>query len=372
MMPTYLTKIHWLAGLVILCLFLSNAHLGYAQTTEPTTTQQLTAPNVATANVASAENVPTIYGPLRYGADFNLPMTEDNFTYFESGPLAVQAVLSGQANIGGDSIVTTLLLHEQGQDFKLFCPRTGKGGNVLIGRKGFTKVEHLLEATTRVGVDSPGGLGDAIMTAILYVKGINATPKTLPNVRILESSKLRQAAFFADEIDMTILNITAWQQVQQRKPDAVLVASLYDDVPLFIDGAYYAPTKWLNDNLEVATAFCASVVKAQRALAANYDLYVAAVKELMTTAPTDDILRENWEFIRDKDFWDLKAGLNPQAIQFMAEILVKSGTLKRLPKLDDVLDLRAYRGAIKLLSPYETPVTKTESSAAMSTAVGTP
>src|SRR5947209_2548921 len=79
-------------------------------------------------------NIIQIYGPVHYGESFGLKMTRDDFTVFNTGATAAQAVVAGQADILQASTITIMALRQSGQDFKIFCPTVGTTDYLVIGR----------------------------------------------------------------------------------------------------------------------------------------------------------------------------------------------------------------------------------------------
>jgi len=196
--------------------------------------------------------VHTVYGPIHYGPEFGLNLTQDNFIIFESHATATQSVLAGQSAIVGGSFISHLILRETGLDFKVFCPLVNLDDFVIAGRNGVTQIEQLFDPAVRVAVDSPGGAAGIILDAMLQAAGTERTVAHLPNLRILESSSLRTSVFVAGGVDATVLHLTQFKQAAAEVPDAVIITSLYEDVPVFLKEAYAAPASWLEENQESA------------------------------------------------------------------------------------------------------------------------
>lgn len=293
--------------------------------------------------------VATVYGPVHYGPEFGLNMTRDDFVVFQSHATATQSVLSGQTSILGGSFISHLLLREAGQDFKVFCPFTNLDDFVIVGRNGVSQVEQLFDPDVRVAIDSPGGAAGIILNAMLQAAGIEKSVADIPNVRILESSSLRTSVFVANGVDATVLHLAQFKQSASEIPDAMIIASLYGDVPVFIKEAYAATGSWLEENQELAAAFCASVLKAARELPQDFDLYVRAVNGFVGEPPGREVLREVFDLIREYDFWPMNGGLEPESIIFMAQLAVEAGVLNGVPDPAEVVDRRPLERALELL-----------------------
>ena len=212
-----------------------------------------------------------------------------------------------------------------------------------------TEVEQLFDPDVRVAIDSPGGAAGVILNAMLQVAGTGKTVADIPNTRILESSSLRTSVFVADGVDATVLHLAQLRQSASEIPDAVIIASLYGDVPVFIKEAYAATASWLEENQELAAAFCASVLKASRELPQDFDLYVSAVNGFVGEPPGTEVLREIFDLISKYEFWPRNGDLEPEAITFMAELAVEAGILNEVPDPAEIVDRRPLERALELL-----------------------
>lgn len=310
---------------------------------------ELPVPRVALTSPTQPSYVETIYGPIHYGPEFGLNMTADDFTIFDSHATATQSALAGQADIVGGSFVSHMLVREAGEDFKVFCSFINLDDFVIAGRNGITEVEQLFDSDVRVAVDSPGGAAEIILNSMLQAAGTGMTVADIPNQNILESSGLRTSAFVADEVDATVIHLGQFRQAAEEIPDAVIIATQYGDVPIFIKEAYAAPASWLDENLDTATAFCASVIKASRDLPEDYELFQEAVNEFVGEPPDDETLQEVFDLISEYEFWPTDGGLDPEAITFMGEMAVTAGVLQEVPDPAEVVDRRPIEMALELL-----------------------
>jgi NitT/TauT family transport system substrate-binding protein len=148
---------------------------------------------------------------------------------------------------------------------------------------------------------------------------------------------------------MTALHLVQLRQLHEQMPDAVAISSLYENVPMFIKKAYAARTQWLDENQELASAFCASVLKASRELPKDFDLFVSAVNQFVGEPPNEDVLKEIFNIISTYEFWPQNGGLDTESILFMAELGRSSGLLKNIPNPEEVIDRRPLKRALELL-----------------------
>ena len=291
----------------------------------------------------------SLFGPVHYGHEFGLDFRKEDFLIFQSHAIATQSVLANQTAILGGSLVAHLLLRERGQDFKIFCSQTNLDDFVAVGRNGVTKLEQFFDPNVRVGIDSAGGAGEIILNAMFQAAGIKKRLADIPHTRLIESSGLRTSVFVANDVDATVIHLTQFNQAAREIPDAAIISALFEDVPIFLKEVFAARTSWLEENQELAAAFCASVIKASRELPKDFDLFVQGVNEFVGEPPNEDLLREIFDLLGQYDFWPINGGLAPEAITMMAELAVDGGTLKEVPNPEVVVDRRPLKRALELL-----------------------
>ncbi len=313
---------------------------------------KLTAPKVTLSDDTQASFVNVKYGPIANGSTFGIPMTTKSFTAFDSNQTATQAVLSGQAQIVGTSLMGTLAAQAAGADITTFCPYVNQDDLVLVGRNGVDSIDQLFNGKTRVSLDSPGGAADEVLNAILLSKGTDHTTKDIKNIDVLESACLRQSAWGANKVDATIIHQTQYQQIKSTVPDATIIATLYKDVPLFVKNTYAAPTAWLDKNLDTAAAFCASVMLGNAQLAGDEQTFLTAVKQYVSEPPAQADLDSLWHEATQYSFWPTAddGGLGEKTMDFMAKVGVNSGVITKTPSYSDMVDTRAIKAALKLIA----------------------
>ncbi|MQA81425.1 MAG: hypothetical protein GEV10_23585 [Streptosporangiales bacterium] len=305
-------------------------------------------PRVAFTSEVQASYVNTRYGPLNYGKDFGLDVTEKDFQTFDSHATATQTALSGRADIVGGSFISHVLVQQRGQDFKVFCPFVSLDDFVLVGRNGVSSVTDLFDKKTRVAVDSSGGAGAMILDAMLAEANAPGTSTDLPNTSIVESSGLRTSSFASGKVDATVIHVQQYNQAKTQVKDAEVIASLYDDVPIYIKEAFAAPAKWLKENKETAAGFCASVLKGNRELKKSYSTFHKAVQMYVQEPPSAAEEKELYGLIQKYEFWPEDGGLSPKAVKYMTDLGVDSGVLKKKPDNNAIVDRDVLKRAVAL------------------------
>lgn len=295
--------------------------------------------------------VATKYGVLTYGKDFGLNMTPEDFTTFESHSIATQTVLSGKADVVAGSFVSDLLLIDKGQKFKAFCPYISQDDFVIAGANGVKTIGQLFDKGTRVAMDSPGGAGSVIFDAMIQAAGESRSTGDMPNPQILESSGLRESAYAAGKVDATVIHEAQYKEAAPQVKQPVVIATLYKEVPNYLKEVQAAPTAWLDKNTETAASYCAAVLKGMRVLKGDFSLFQQASQKYSETEKLDEAtLKTIHGLIAEYGFWPSEdGGLDKKTVDFMSQVAVKSGLIKKAPAYEDVVDRRVLDRALEIL-----------------------
>ena len=289
------------------------------------------------------------YGIVEEGPAFGLNATVDDMLTFDSHAVATQAVLSGDADVVGGSFVSNMLVNQQGEDFKAFCPFVKNDDFVLVSSPGIDAIGDIFADDVSVALDSPGGAGDIILNAMLQAAGEERTTADIPGIQILESSGLRTTAFASGDVDVTLVHLTQYNsEILPAVPEAQIISRLYEDVPTFLKETFAAPTSWIDENLETAAAICAAVISGSRTLVGDRAAFDEAVNTYVAEPPEASQLDEVYPLINN-DFWPIDTGITEEAATFMAEVAVASGVLDEVPAYDDIVDSRPFEMALELL-----------------------
>lgn len=311
---------------------------------------------VATTSPTQPNWVATKYGVVKYGPELGLDMTIDDFVTFDSHSVATQTALGGEADVVAGSFVSHLLLIDQGQEFKVFCPYISQDDFVIAGANGVDSIDQLFEPGTRVAMDSPGGAGSVIFDAMLQARGETRTTADMPGQQILESSGLRTSAYAAGEVDVTIIHEPQFQEAAPQVQDPVIIATLYKEVPEYLKEAQAAPTAWLDENKEAAATYCAAALLGMEELTNDYDAFVEAAAEYSQIDPLpEDVLKESHDLIVEYGFWPYEdGGLSEENVAFMAGVAVNSGLLDEAPAYEDVVHTEVLERALEIAAEYGT------------------
>jgi ABC-type nitrate/sulfonate/bicarbonate transport system substrate-binding protein len=288
------------------------------------------------------------FGLFERASDFGVTYTEDNNKVFDSHSIAVQTVLSGDADVVGGSFVATMLVNQAGQDFRSFCPFIKNDDFVLVTREPVDGLSALFDDELSVAIDSPGGAGDIILNSMLQAAGETRTVQDLPGAQIIESSGLRTTTFAAGEVDASLVHLTQLQdEILPVVPDAYIVSRMWEDVPVFLKNTLSAPTEWLDENQELAAGLCAAIIQGSRELVADEEAFNAAVEKYVDEPPMAE-LPVIFPLITDQ-FWPLETGITEEEVQTMAEASIAAGVLEEIPAYEDVVDPRPFERALEMV-----------------------
>jgi ABC-type nitrate/sulfonate/bicarbonate transport system substrate-binding protein len=304
--------------------------------------------------------VPQAQGPWRYGEEFGLnEEDEGDIQGFDSHATAAQILLADRADVIGTGFSNIVQLVEKGQDLRVFCPVQAKTSEHLMG-VGVSSLEQITDPDVRVGIDSPGGLINYLMNSVFAAKGLTdesgdvLTVDDLENVKILEDGGLRLAALASGDINVGSLDVFEQAQLAKQATDEVTVLSITAaDIDHALGNIFAAKKSWIDENPERAAAFCATVLKANRELASDFELYKEWALHSIEPPPDDETLQTNWDFTREYQVWPYNADeLSEENFAADIEVLVNSGLLEESAfdfAFEDVVDVGPANAAVELL-----------------------
>jgi hypothetical protein len=301
-------------------------------------------------------------GAWRFGPEFGFSdQDEGDIRAVDSHATAAQILLSGQADVLEATFIVTAQLVQQGQEVKAFCPEEVDTQEHLVGI-GISDLADITDPGIRVGIVSPGGLINYLMNHVFRARGLTneegepLTVDDLENVKILEDGGLRIAALAADEIDVGSLELDDIEELKKQLGEDATINILSvtaEDIEDAIGSVLMAKTEWIEEDPERAAAFCASVLKSTRTLAADFDTYLEWATEAGGLEVDEEQLRTNWDFIREHGVWPFDADvLNEEAVATDIEVLIDSGLLEESASelsFEDLVDRGPADRAVEML-----------------------
>jgi ABC-type nitrate/sulfonate/bicarbonate transport system substrate-binding protein len=291
------------------------------------------------------------HAPELFGDKFGLA-SNNTLTEFEDEGAAAQVLVSGGADVGSTGVTQVIQLIGRGQKLKAFCPVQVDSTEHLAGLTSkITSLEQITDPNIRVAVDSPGGLVNFIMNLVFQEKGMGITVSDLENVVVLGDGSERLAALAAGQVDVGSVDLFELPDLQKQVgADAVTTLSVTAEDADFVANIYYASTKWLDENTDLAGRFCAATLYSNRVLASDYNQYKAAVDKYVEGGVDESITKTNWDFARKYQIWPYNDDvLTPEAITTIIDVGVASGLLEASAKdykFEDIVDTRPMKIAM--------------------------
>ena len=289
-----------------------------------------------------------------FGNKFGLAK-DNKLTEFEDETAAAQVLVAGRADVESSGMTQLIQLIDKGQKVKAFCPIQVDSTEQLVGLKDkITSLDQITDPDVRVAVDSPGGLVNFIMNLVFQEKGLGITVNDLENVTILGDGSQRLAALAAKEVDVGSVDLFELPDLQKQiGADAVSLLSVTAADADFVANIYLAQSSWLDENTDLAGRYCATTLYSNRALAADYDQYNAALEKYIEGGVDEKIAKTNWDFARKYDVWPYNANvLSPEAVKTIIDVGIASGLLEESTRdltYKDIVDTRPMGIATKLL-----------------------
>jgi ABC-type nitrate/sulfonate/bicarbonate transport system substrate-binding protein len=289
-----------------------------------------------------------------FGDQFGLPEGNE-LTEFEDESVAIQVLVSGEADLLAGALSGLTQLIQEDQDLKAFCPVQVDSTEQLAGlTDAITSLDQITDPNIRVAVDSPGGLVNFIMNLVFQEKGLGITVNDLQNVTVLGDGSQRLAALAAGEVDVGSVDLFELPDLEKQVgAENVTVLSVTAEDADFIANVLIAKTEWLDENTDLAARWCASVLYSNRVLASDYDQYKDAVDTYVEGGVDEEIIRTNWEFARKYSVWPYNTDvLNSEAISTFIDVAIESGVLEESAReltFEDVVDTRPMEMAMEML-----------------------
>jgi ABC-type nitrate/sulfonate/bicarbonate transport system substrate-binding protein len=289
-----------------------------------------------------------------FGDKFGLA-SNNQLTEFEDEGAAAQVLVSGGADAGSTGLTQVIQLISRGQKLKAFCPVQVDSTEQLVGiTSKINSLNQITDPKIRVAVDSPGGLVNFIMNLVFQQKGLGVKVSDLKNVTVLGDGSQRLAALAAGQVDVGSVDLFELPDLQKQVgAENVTTLSVTAADADFLANIYYASTKWLDENTDLAGRFCAATLYSNRVLAADYKQYKAAVDKYIKGGVDESITKTNWDFARKYQIWPYNDDvMTPEAIKTVIDVGVASELLESPAKdytFDDIVDTRPLKIAMDLV-----------------------
>ena len=285
-----------------------------------------------------------VVSPFMFADDFGLHLNLDQLETFSSSTTSRQVMMSGGLDATSGSFIGGVQMIESGQSVKFFCPGTTGYTALVLGVGDIQALTDIDPETTPVSIEPPGGPSNLFMDLVFRSQDLDFRTSDFKNTVVLDDSPLRLSALIRGDAKVAIIDVEMLPELQSALgEDQVHVLS---DVMADVGGdalfnGFMATTDWLDANPDVAAQLCATILKGNQALNADFDLFRDVNMQYLDYDVTEDELRFTWEDIaRYGIFPESSEGLGKDRVNAVIEASLESGVLS-----DDVRNL-AYEDIV--------------------------
>lgn len=263
-------------------------------------------------------------------------------TLYPNPVTALQAVLTGEADIGSADPPIIINANQEGQDLRIFGLQQSIGYSMVAPQSISEPAE--LEGM-RVGYHSPGSMTRGL--AFLAAERFGFTPEWLA----IEGSEVRLEALLNGQLDATVLDLEQTANLIASHGDEYYVLIPFSqEFPGLMGGGLYASPEWLEENAEAAQCLVEEIILANRALVDDKEFFK---EEILRLVGTTSGLEENPElldavaetFIQNNVF-DVNGGLTQEAAEDTVDIYVEIGDLEEASPFDSWATMEIIEAAL--------------------------
>lgn len=253
--------------------------------------------------------------------------------YFKSGPVSVQALLSGDTDIihGDFGVVMSAL--QSGADLKGFAVSAATNAYTLVAKKEITSLKELegrIFATS-----APGDTSDYLPRILLKKEGVDITKV---NWKPTGSSSARMTALLTGQIDATVVwPDAAYDLLQKGGGNFQVLAVVGEKIPGFLQSVYTTKSDYIKAHPDIILAITKATIQSARWCLQNRDEFVDKAIYTLRLDPSIDKpkIQQSWEFLAKSGIWDPNGGLTKQNIENTEGYMMEANVLtKKIPAED--------------------------------------
>lgn len=295
---------------------------------------------------AETTDVNTWVGAREFAADRGLDVTVD---VFEGVDLAVQSVLSGEADVARGSVTAAAAVIEAGRPFEFVVAPIRSTDYVLAAQPGIESLADVVEQDATIGMSAPTGL-DAVQVAaaMLQAGAIDGVDEL--NYQRIGYSGARKEAMLGGDIDVSPQHYAQWLDMREQNEDLRTLLRFGETLDSWIQEVFMIPRDVVDARRADVVSFVAAQLQGSRALYDGYDRYRRAVREYVPGGgPDEATLEPTYEFLTDVGIWPRDGGLRRENVDYMLDLSSRVGlTDERIPT-DDPLNRGPLEDALAAL-----------------------
>jgi ABC-type nitrate/sulfonate/bicarbonate transport system substrate-binding protein len=248
-----------------------------------------------------------------YGYDVSPKFYPDSVT-------AIQAVLTGDCDLGMGDTVAVILANEAGQSFRIFALEEGNQF-ALVSPVSITDPSQL--TGKKVAYHSPASMTRGL--AYLAAETYGFEPEWL----VMEGSEVRAEALLSGEIDATVIDYEQTVNIQLEAPGEYhVLVSFADEFPGLMGNGLFARAEDLEADPDLYDAMVEALLLTFRRVNSEPDYLFDEVPKFLPGAEQEpDRLREMIQYYIDYNVWDGN-GFTKEAAADTEELYVEVGDLE--------------------------------------------
>lgn len=261
---------------------------------------------------------------------------ETDVTVFEGVDLAVQSVLSGEADIARGSVTAAATLAETEEPFRFVAAPVRSTDYVLVTRSGIDSLEAIVEQDATIGMSAPTGLDAVQVAAVMLEAGVIDSADEL-NYQRVGYSGARRSAVIEGEIDVSPQHYAQWRSMREEA-DLNNLLAFGDRLDSWIQETFMLPPRTLEQRPDAVQSFLEGQLRANRALYGDYELYQSVVERHVDGAPPASVLEPTYEFVTGIDIWPRNGGLTRDRVDYMLDLTDRLGVTEERVPTDEILE----------------------------------
>jgi ABC-type nitrate/sulfonate/bicarbonate transport system substrate-binding protein len=265
------------------------------------------------------------------------------FINLGSGLKVVQAIIAGEAEVGGSSIEPVVTAASRKQDVKVIGAYADRLAVDLVAPDSIAGPKDLKGQP--VGIQDVGAFREIMVRYVLKQNGM--TPKDVDYRPVAADGYV--SALLAGQIKGAILQQEQYFAAREKDPKFHALVDLYKVQPNYFYGTYFSKGSWLDGHRKEAKAFMTALTKAHRFMYENRDQTVAIASK--ATGFDKKAIEQAYDVLLVKnDVFPVNEGLDRKRVEYTLGQLKALDVLSgEAPSYSDLVDTGAATAAVKAL-----------------------
>jgi NitT/TauT family transport system substrate-binding protein len=266
---------------------------------------------------------------------------------FGSGLKVVQAVVSGDVQVGGSSIEPVVNASAQGGQLSIIG---GYADRLTVSMVTPDSIQSAADLRgENLGIQDVGAFREVMTRMVLESAGL--TPDDV-SYRPVDSNAYI-SALLSGQISSAILQTEQAVETINQDPSFHEIADLYEVEPDYYYGTYFVQSDWLSDNPDTAVRFLTAITEAHRFMYENREETVPIIAEATGFDP--EVIDEAYEtLLVQNGVFPVNEGLEDERFTYTIERMQELGALEgEEPDLSQLVNRDPASQAVESLGAWE-------------------